>query len=64
MQIKKKTPRWFCNALKNASQILSLRKQTKKHQVQPSRWWPSGKSLGPRGLLPLWSQVQALWLLI
>ena len=22
---------------------------------QPSRWWPSGKSLGPRGLLPLWS---------
>jgi len=31
---------------------------------QPSRWWLSGKSLGPRGLLPLWSQVQALWLLI
>jgi len=23
-----------------------------------------GKSLGPRGLLPLWSQVRALWLLI
>jgi hypothetical protein len=22
------------------------------------------KSLGPRGLLPLWSQVRALWLLI
>jgi hypothetical protein len=31
---------------------------------EPSRWCPSGKSLGPRGLLPLWSQVQALWLLI
>jgi hypothetical protein len=24
----------------------------------------SGKSLGPKGLLSLWSQVQALWLLI
>jgi hypothetical protein len=32
--------------------------------IEPSRWWPSGKSLGPRGLLPLWSQVRALWLLI
>jgi len=37
---------------------------------QKSTWsphatrWPSGKSLGPRGLLPLWSQVRALWLLI
>jgi hypothetical protein len=31
---------------------------------QPSRWWLSGKSLGPRGLLPLWSQVRALRLLI
>jgi len=29
-----------------------------------SRWWPSDKSLGPRGLLPLWSQVRAMWLLI
>ena len=28
------------------------------------RCWSSGKNLGPRGLLPLWSQVQALWLLI
>nr|TKS17866.1 hypothetical protein D5086_0000007150 [Populus alba] len=27
---------------------------------QPSRWWPGGESLGPRGLLPLWSQVQTL----
>ena len=26
----------------------------------PFRWWPSGESLGPRGLLPLWSQVQTL----
>jgi hypothetical protein len=29
-----------------------------------SRWWPSGKSLKPRGLLPLWSQVRPLWLFI
>jgi len=41
-------------------------KRTKKkyHPYQPSRWWSSGKSLGPRGLLPLWSQVRVLWLLI
>jgi len=41
-------------------------KRTKKkyHPYQLFRWWPSGKSLGPRGLLHLWSQVQALWLLI
>jgi hypothetical protein len=26
--------------------------------------WPSDKSLGPRDLLSLWSQVRALWLLI
>jgi hypothetical protein len=25
---------------------------------------PSGKNLGPRGLLPLWSQVRAMWLFI
>jgi hypothetical protein len=24
----------------------------------------SGKNLGPRGLLSLWSQVRAMWLLI
>jgi len=36
----------------------------KNARVQPSRWWLSGKNLGSRGLLPLWSQVQALWLLI
>ena len=24
----------------------------KYNLYQPSRWWPSGKSLGPRGLLP------------
>jgi hypothetical protein len=29
-----------------------------------SRWWSSGKNLGPRYLLSLWSQVRALWLLI
>jgi hypothetical protein len=29
-----------------------------------NHWWSSGKGLGPRGLFPLWSQVQALWLLI
>jgi len=33
-------------------------------QYKPFRWWPSGKNLRPRGLLPLWSQVRALWLLI
>jgi len=32
--------------------------------LEPSRWWPSGKSLEPRGLLPLWSQVRVMWLLI
>jgi hypothetical protein len=31
---------------------------------KPSNRCPSGKSLRPRGLLLLWSQVQALWLLI
>jgi hypothetical protein len=36
----------------------------RKRGRKPSRWWPSGKSLGPKGLLPLWSQVRALWLLI
>jgi hypothetical protein len=36
----------------------------KKDIGEPSRWWPSGKSLGSRGLLPLWSQVRTLWLLI
>jgi hypothetical protein len=37
-------------------------KETKNKKL--SRWWPSGKSLGSRGVLPLWSQVRALWLLI
>jgi hypothetical protein len=32
--------------------------------MKPSRWWLSDKSLGSRGLLSLWSQVQAMWLLI
>jgi hypothetical protein len=32
--------------------------------IKPSRWWLSGKSLGLRGSLLLWSQVRALWLLI
>jgi len=31
---------------------------------KPSRWWPSGKSLGLRGLLSLRSQVRTLWTLI
>jgi len=30
--------------------------------MKPSRWWLSGKSLGLRGLLSLWSQVRAMWL--
>ena len=29
-----------------------------------SRWWPNSKSLRSRGLLLLWSQVRAMWLLI
>jgi hypothetical protein len=39
-------------------------KTIKINYKELSRWWSSGKSLGPRGLLPLWSQVRALWLLI
>jgi hypothetical protein len=35
-----------------------------KYKNKPSRWWSSGKNLGPRGLLPLWSQVRVMWLLI
>jgi hypothetical protein len=38
--------------------------KNKNYTFKPFRWWPSGKSLGLRGLLPLWSQVRALWLLI
>jgi len=38
--------------------------QLSKHRWKPSRWWPSGKSLGLRGLLPLRSQVRTLWSLI
>jgi len=38
--------------------------QKKNDNTEPSWWWSSGKSLGPRGLLALWSQVRALWLLI
>ena len=41
-----------------------MRLSIKKEDDKSSRWWSSGKSLGPRGLLPLWSQVQTLWLLI
>jgi len=40
------------------------RRENKKTEREPSRWWLSGKSLGLKGLLPLWSQVRALWLLI
>jgi hypothetical protein len=38
--------------------------KSRKPLDKPSRWWSSDKSLGPRGLLPLWSQVRTLWLLI
>ena len=38
--------------------------QQRNQVMEPSRWSPSDKKLGPRGLLPLWSQVRALWLLI
>ena len=31
---------------------------------QPFKWCSRGKSLGPRGLFSLWSQVRVLWLLI
>jgi len=40
------------------------RKPKKVKKKKPSRWWLSDKSLGPRGLLSLWSQVRAMWLLI
>jgi hypothetical protein len=36
----------------------------KNQKSKPSKWCSSDKSLGPRGLLPLWSQVRAMWLLI
>ena len=39
---------------------LKVRKEKKTHfpaikisANKPSRWWPNGKNLGPRGLLPL-----------
>jgi hypothetical protein len=35
-----------------------------ERERKSSRWWPSDKSLRSRDLLPLWSQVRALWLLI
>jgi hypothetical protein len=51
--------------IKNRSQNgKAASKEAKRTTPKPSRWWLSGKSLGPRGLLPLWSQVRALWLLI
>jgi len=43
---------------------LTWRIKTSNFFLKPSRWWPSGKSLEPRCLLPLWFQVRALWLLI
>jgi hypothetical protein len=36
----------------------------KSWYCKSSRWWSSGKNLRSRGLLSLWSQVRALWLLI
>jgi hypothetical protein len=43
---------------------LKVRKEKKTHFLafkisanKSSRWWSSGKSLGPRDLLPLWSHV-------
>jgi hypothetical protein len=33
-------------------------------KLNPSRWWYNDKSLKSRGLFSLWSQIQALWLLI
>jgi hypothetical protein len=40
--------------------LLALQNSKKK----PSGYWSSGKNLGSRSLLSLWSQVRALWLLI
>jgi len=51
------------NSVSYKKYILMVKQKEYIH-FEPSRWWPSGKSLGPRGLLPLWSQVRALWLLI
>jgi len=39
-------------------------RKTKIKQFQPFKWWPSSKSLGLTDLLPLYSQVQVLWLFI
>jgi hypothetical protein len=57
-----KTPRNSILVCQN--QLHASSKEINNGGTKPSRWWPSGKSLGPRGLLPLWSQVRALWLLI
>jgi hypothetical protein len=45
---------------KRQHSVRYIKDRTKK----PSRWWYNDKNLGLRGLLPLWSQVRALWLLI
>jgi hypothetical protein len=34
------------------------------HSLSKQKLWSRDKSLGLRGLFPLWSQVRALWLLI
>ena len=45
--------------MKKVHNVVHVQRPNKKKS-----WWPSGKSLGLKGLLPLWSQVRTLWLFI
>ena len=49
---------------KSAAAWTRRKKVCQRSLCERSRWWSSGKSLGPRGLLPLQFQVRTLWLLI
>ena len=53
----------FCPR-KERNDLMEQQVNTRVSCGKPSRWWTNDKSLGPRGLLPLWFQVRTLWLLI
>jgi hypothetical protein len=55
---------WIACGKKKPKYLVEARTQLVKLCTKPSRWWPSGKSLELRGLLPLRSQVRTLWSLI
>jgi len=42
------------------ARFAAMKPSLKQHDMSTFKWWFSGKSLGLRGLLSLWSQVQAL----